>query len=266
MITNKTNNSFLLDKTYLDCIDEAGNCFILYTATLKFLFFNIRYSAFIFSDQNNKVTERSSFTNSSIIDNNSVLSFSNKNIGISGNWQSSQYPVTSLLYSKSNGIVNWNCHHPLAECTVNYKGRTFHGLGYAENILLTIKPWQLPIDELRWGRFLAPGIAITWIQWVGKNPVNKIYLNGKEWNDPQYSFEAITFNKGKNKLVFSNSSSVRQLKFANHFSKAPFLKLFIPKGILNSVESKYKAATLFTDVSGAIHHGWSIFEIIQWEH
>lgn len=265
-MTNPANHRFLLDKTYLDCIDDAGNCFILYAARLRFFFFNIHYTAFILSDHNNKITEGSAFTRSHTSDDDNGFRFSNKGIGISGHWQQAEHPVASILYSQSNAEVNWNCHHPLAACTLYYRERRFQGLGYAENILLSIEPWKLPIDELRWGRFLAPGIAITWIQWLGKYPVNKIYLNGKEWNDAQHSFEAITFNEGKNKLVFSDSSSLRQVKFADHLRKVPLLKLFIPKGILNSVESKYKAVTAFTDDSGAIHHGWSIFEIIQWEH
>ncbi|MGZ3812849.1 MAG: hypothetical protein ACXVJN_13965 [Mucilaginibacter sp.] len=262
--TSKT--SFFLDKTYLDCIDDAGNCFILYSATIKLLFFKLHYAALIFSDQYNRVTERSSFHKSMITFSNDLLSFSDKFLNIRGDWEKAGDSIECSLYSNSSGIVNWDCHHPIAHCNIIYKNHSFSGLGYTETLFLSIKPWKLPIDELRWGRFLAPGIAVTWIRWAGKNPINKIYCNGEEFNDAVHSGEAIIFNEGKNKLIFFNTSVIRQAKFSDHLSKAPLLKLFVNRAILNSVESKYKSKTVFTDASGVTHNGWSIFEIVKWEH
>jgi len=259
-------NKFYLHKTYLDCVDDAGNCFILYSATIKLSLLKMYYSAFIFSDELNQRTERSTFHKSSIKTHKQLLTFSSKYLQITGNWEKAEGAVESLLYSTPDGIVNWHCHHPLASCNVVYKGRSFLGLGYAETLFLSIKPWELPIDELRWGRFLAPGIAITWIHWAGPNPINKIYLNGKEFNDALLEADSVKFNEGKKKLVFSDISLIRHVKFSDHISGTPWLKIFLNKAILNSVESKYKSKSAFTDAQGATHYGWSIFEIVKWEH
>lgn len=266
MVTNKKNSNFILDKTYLDCIDDAGNCFILYQATLRFWFFKIHYTALIFSNWQNQVTEQSSFKSSTLLNNNGSINFSSKQLDINGQWQHPAHPVECLLYSNPKGVVYWDCHHPYATCSLNYHGTAYHGLGYVETLQLSIKPWQLPIDELRWGRFLAMGISITWIQWTGKNPVNKIYYNGIEMNDAVHYPKAISFNQGKNELTFSNPSIIREVKFKEHLSKIPLLKMFIKKSTLQSVETKYKSKTAFVDDGGIIQHGWSLFEVIQWKN
>lgn len=263
---HKTNQRFYLDKSYLDCIDHEGNCLILYAASIKIFFLKFHYTAFIFSDAQNKITEKSSFKKSELTFSDEGLQFFCRHFNIQGEWKKGLYPVQSVLYKNDNGIVNWNCHHPIADAAVQYNGQLFTGLGYAETLFLSMLPWQLPIDELRWGRFLAPGITITWIQWKGKYPVNKIYFNGIEMNDAIHSMEAILFNEGKCRLLFSHTAVLRHTTFGEHLSKLPLVKLLVNKAMLNSVESKYKSATRFTDASGTLHHGWSIFELVKWEH
>ncbi len=263
---NQRKGSFYLHKIYLDFTDDTGNCFILYSATLSFCFFKINYAAFIYSDFNNQVTEQSIHNKVDIEIAKDSLLFSNNKLGINGSWTKAAPAVEALLYRNKGGIVNWNCHHPLAQSNVTYKGQNFHGLGYAETIFLSVKPWKLPIDELRWGRFLAPGITITWIQWVGQNPINKIYFNGKEWNDAVYSVETILFNEGKSSLSFFNISLLRRVRFVEHLAKVPLLKLLLNKALMNSLEIKYKSGAIFTDDSGNKYQGRSIFEIVTWEH
>ncbi|MBS1525409.1 MAG: hypothetical protein JST19_07160 [Bacteroidetes bacterium] len=258
--------TFSLHKTYLDCVDDAGNCFILYDASIRLLFLKIGYSALVFSDRNNNLTEISSFRRSNIAKNDRRLSFSNKRLKISGQWDAAGHPVESLLYRHGKGIVHWDCHHPSAHCIIDYQGHHFSGLGYGETLFLSIKLWRLPIEELKWGRFLAPGIAITWIQWKGKNPINRIYLNGRKYNDAEYGTHSVIFNGGTSQLEFSRISCISQAKFSGHLSKMPLLKLFLNKATLNSLESKYKAKSTFRDAGGVIHHGWVIFEVVKWEH
>jgi hypothetical protein len=266
-VKSASKRNFFLDKTYLDCVDDAGNCFIFYSATMKFLFLKFNYSGYIFSDENNHVTTYQSYFHKSAINSeNQGLGFSNAHFKIRGYWGKSDNQLESLLYRNASGIVSWNCHHPLSKCNITFQNHQFSGLGYAETLSLSIKPWELPIDELKWGRFLAAGIVIIWIQWLGEYPVNKIYMNGIEFNDATFASETVIFNGMKNRLTFSDSSVIRQARFSDHLSNVPWFKILINKAILSSLESKYKSKTIFEDGSGEIHHGWSIFEVVKWEH
>jgi hypothetical protein len=227
----------------------------------------VHYSGLIYSDSQNQVTEQKSIHKSLLSASERTLAFSNKRFKLAGNWEKSESPIESILYQNGNGMVNWSCHHPLSLCNITYQNKTFSGWGYAETLFLSVKPWHLPIDELRWGRFLAFGISIIWIQWMGKNPINKVYLNGKEFNDAKIYPDQVLFDAGKNKIVFSEISVIRQVKFSNHLSGIPYLKILLSKTrILNTLETKYKSKGMFTSSAGFIHSGWCIYEIVIWTH
>ena len=54
------------------------------------------------------------------------------------------------------------------------------GTGYAERLELSIRPWRLPIRELRWGRFVSEGASMAWIDWQGADPTEVIRALGYE--------------------------------------------------------------------------------------
>ena len=59
-------------------------------------------------------------------------------------------------------------------------GTALSGLGYAERLTLGLPPWRLPIDELRWGRWIAAdgGRSIVWIDWRGAQPLTAVFVDG----------------------------------------------------------------------------------------
>jgi hypothetical protein len=51
--------------------------------------------------------------------------------------------------------------------------------GYAEVLETDIPPWQLPINELRWGRAIGASSSVVWIDWRGSVPLTLILLDGE---------------------------------------------------------------------------------------
>ena len=261
-----TKSGFFLEKTYMDYTDPAGNSFILYSASLHYYFLQFNYSGFIFSDENNQITKQKSIHKSHLTNGNGQLSFSNRHFGITGSWSDAGPPISSQLYKNSSGTVYWNCHHPLAICQISFQNRAYSGLGYAETLILSIKPWRLPMDALRWGRFTADGVYVVWIQWTGAYPVNKIFLNGKEFNDAVYSENKIWFNGGRTRIELYKCEIIRQVNLVSHLSKISWLKLLLSATrILNSVETKYKSAADLITSEGVISSGRCIYENVKWE-
>ena len=255
--------SFNLNKTYFDCIDEEGNCFVVYWTNLKFSVLNIIYSGLIFSDNKNICIEKSSLKNipKPIINDN--LYFENTSLQLNGNWERVDNPISLLLYTEAKGReLIWNCHHPKTHTTITYKNKTYTAFGYSETLTLPFKPWQLPIDELRWGRFLSINCTIIWINWKGIYPLNKIIFNGKIYEDAQHEENKISFNNGKDILLFENKTSIRKGKLANVLDKMPWLKLIFKSKILNTIEQKYKAKTSYCNEFIIEEKGWSLFEIV----
>lgn len=120
------------------------------------------------------------------------------------------------------------------------------------------------MNELRWGRFLSDSHTVIWISWKSDHPLNKIFLDGTEYNDAIFESETVVFNNGKHKLTFSEPRTIRNGKLSGLFSKMKYLKIFFNSRLLDTVETKYKAKSVLTGDSALITTGWSLFEIVKW--
>ncbi|MFZ4400036.1 MAG: hypothetical protein ACOYO1_08390 [Bacteroidales bacterium] len=256
---------FKLEKLYLDCIDKDGNCFIVYWANLDFYFINLKYSGSIFSDSLNKSIENSSLKRIQKPIINNLIHFNNASLHLNANWERKEKAVSLLLYKDEKGkYVNWNCHHPKTMTNIIYNGNTFQGWGYAETLTMNIKPWQLPIDELRWGRYLSENNTIIWIHWKGNYPVNKVFYNGILFEDAVFDEKSICFDQRRTLVEFQNKTIIRKGKIANVLARMPWLKLIFNRKILNTIEIKYKAKSSLSINTKVIDNGWSLFEIVEW--
>lgn len=258
--------NFRFEKLYLDCIDDSGNCLIIYLAKLKLSFIRLTYSGVIFSDSNGITTEKSSLKKLALPVAGNTLNFTNPQLQISGNWKSIDGPLASLLYSESpDRKVYWDCHHPKALADIVYLNKTYKGLGYAETLFLTIKPWKLPVEELRWGRFLSENYTVIWICWTGSNPVNSIFCNGIEYNDGIFEAGGLTFGSGVYSLTFDEISVIREGKLSNVLSGMKWLQILFNRRFLNTVEIKYKAKSNLRRNTGFIFGGQALYEIVTWK-
>jgi len=256
---------FSLEKLYFDCIDEHGNCFILYWADLRISFLHLVYSGSIYSNADGVSVERSSFKSLPRPTVADEMLFQNDRLHINGAWRRIDAPISILLYTDAHGReVFWNCHHPKTRTTIEYDNKAYRGMGYAETLSLPVKPWQLPIDELRWGRFLSEQHTIVWIHWKGSNPVNHIVCNGIMYDDAVFEEDRILFDRGTSVLRFHNKTVVRQGKLSHLLVKMPWLKVIFHSRILNTIEVKFKASTSLSRGSDTLDTGWSLFEVVTW--
>jgi hypothetical protein len=256
---------FKIEKLYIDCIDDRGNCFILYWAKVKFFLLRIIYSGLVFSDADGLTIEKSTLRKTIKPVINGGINFKNKFLKTSVSLKRIDDPITRSLYKENeNNELIWNCHHPKALAEINYNGRIYKGYGYSETLFCPINPLKLPMEELKWGRFLSDSHTVIWINWKDDQPLNKIFMNGTEYNDAVFNNETIYFNDGKYKLTFSEIRSIRNNKLSRLFSKMKFMKIFFKSRLLNSLEKKYKAKTILSENSLFLSDGWSLFETVTW--
>ena len=257
--------SFKIEKLYLDCIDDQGNCFILYWAKVEFFLMRFVYSGLVFCNAKGFTTEKSTLhkTNKPVIDR--IIQFNHKLLKTNIKFNRTDDAIIRLLYKDSNNNeLIWNCHHPKGWAEIIHNDSIYKGFGYAETLISQIKPWNLPIDELKWGRFLSDFYTVIWINWLGKYPINKIFINGIEFNDAIFKDDIISFNNDTYRLKFSEIQLIREGKLSGLFSRMTLLKMFLNRRILNTIEIKYKSRTSFSKNSELLSNGWSIFEIVPW--
>lgn len=229
--------SFKLSKWYLDCVTEAGDCFAAYSARLSWGPMRLRYTAV--------VGGHATFTRQpEPLRRDGVVAWKVPALKISGRWSSLDRPLQASLLDAS---VDWSCVAPRAEVEVTVAGRTFTGLGYVEHLTLTKPPWALPLQELRWGRFLSASDALVWIECIGPEPEHVVWRNGiRQEEEPQLKME-------EPRVI--RSGTLGDALFATHSR----LRKVFPQRILKTKETKWLGRTTLGDSSG-----WALYENVRW--
>jgi len=261
----KLFSRFKLEKLYFDVIDDRGNCFIFYWAQLKLIVFNFTYSSILFSDEFNQTYQKSCLKKIHKPTGTDKIPYQHNDFQFNGNWTRIDPPVSLLLFEDENKHrVFWQCIYPKSQAEIYFRNKNYKGLGYVESIIVEILPLQLPIHELRWGRFLSSGNSVVWIQWKGKNPLNKLCFNGRWYDDAVFNEDGITFNQGRKNLLFVNPISIRSGSLGNLFSKMIWFKFLFKKTIFRIHEQKFKAKTELYLEKEMTDEGWSVYETVIW--
>jgi hypothetical protein len=219
----------------------------------------------VFCDAKGHTTEKSTLRQIDKPETGVTIKFNNRILKTDVTLKRIDDPIFRQLYKDNvNNELSYNCHHPKGLTKITYNGRTYKGFGYAETLFSRIKPWNLPIDELRWGRFLSESYTLIWIYWKGRYPLNKILFNDREYNDAVFENESVVFDNGTYRLNFSDIQVIRQGKLSGLFSKMRLLRILINHRMLDTVEIKYKSKAVLSKNSIDLSTDWSLFEIVTW--
>jgi len=128
---------------------------------MKFFWIRFVYSGLIFSDTKGFTIEKSTLqkTRKPVI--NGTIEFSHEILKTEVILKRTENVIIRSLYrdGKNNELL-WNCHHPKSLAEIIYDKKSYKGFGYAETLFSQVKPWNLPIEELRWGRFLSDSYTV----------------------------------------------------------------------------------------------------------
>ncbi len=166
---------FRLRKWYVDCVASDGTAFIGYAARVGLGPLPISYQATLWYASDGQVT--SAFTmlpTASPGLSGTELSWENRRLGVRGHWRGGTQGPRRVLLDEPDVRVEWRCHLPKCEAVVASEAGSIQGLGYAEELLLTGSPSNLPIRALRWGRFLSEESSLVWIEWRGPRPLGSL--------------------------------------------------------------------------------------------
>jgi hypothetical protein len=163
------------------------------------------------------------------------------------------------LLDVGEGRIVWQCEMPDADAHVRIGGRDLRGRGYAELLEMTIPPWRLPIDELRWGRYGGDGVSLVWIDWQGSHPLHVVLLNGAPVDGGVRNGSVVAEDLT---LAIDGGSVVRDAPLRKTLEAIPLLKHLLPERLLRVEEKKWcsPAAILRNDI--VIDRGWAVHEIV----
>jgi hypothetical protein len=189
-----------------------------------------------------------------------IATWRNEALSADASWCRDADPIESCLADGPEGAIRWTCHMPRAVAHMRIGDTTFHGLGYLEQLVLTLPPAKLPFrgGALRWGRYLSTQHALVWIAWTGAEPRQWAWLDGVA----QAGVENLD---GGWRLVFHESRPIRDQ------SLLTTIRLPLPQlarrlaGALGTVrEHKRVSRATLVNGAGSVDEGWAIHEEVLW--
>lgn len=254
-------------KWYLDCIDPEGEAFIGYAAQVGWAGLSLRYSGILTYRASEGVDTKMTLRRyEEPRTEDDALRWRSVPLGVDGSWEPVEAPVQAQLFTGDEGEVDWSCMQPSARARVQFgDGAPIHGWGYAERLTMTIPPWRLSIDELFWGRFVADGVSIVWIEWRGALPLRRVYVDGDLCRDAVISSDAVTIGSLDLELSFTDSVVLREGPLVSTvFTGIPVLRDRLPRRMLDTHETKWRSRAVLERGGRPASSGWAIHEVVRW--
>jgi len=267
---------FRLTKWYLDCVSEKGAIFIGYWGEVHWHGWTFRMAQTLGHDAQGRLyTSTRSGRINPPIHSEDLLRWVAPRLGVEGLWTRTVPAFRRRLFEsttgKTIGSVDWRCEMPRANVEIQFRdssGRRLAGRGYVECLDLTVKPWQLPIRELRWGRFQSDADVLVWIQWSGAHPLT-LMLHNEKVHEPGHaaiSQDRVVLPGGAATLDLHDHKVLRDGPLVSTaLSRLPLLRQRLPGQLLGVHESKWLSrGTLHRGPQDTPSHGWAIHEVVVW--
>jgi hypothetical protein len=255
-----------LSKWYCDCVAEDGDLFIGYHARLRFGIVTVPHASSIVRIAGETPRQRTTFRRSPApAPGDGSIRWCCPQLGVHSDWRDLAPPIERRLLEARGVRIDWRCVAPLGSARIDLTGgRTIRGLGYAEQLLLTLKHWRLPFDELLWGRFLSSEDVLVWIRWLGQAARQCVYHNGLENDGATVTAQGVQLPSSRGALVLGEEVVLRDGSLADAvFPGIRGAHLLFPRPLRRVHETKWLARGNFETAERA-STGWTIHEVARW--
>lgn len=265
----KGKGDFYLQKWFLDFVSDEGEVMIFYAATLRWHKWQIPYSSWLHFDPASGTSHRSSIRHNAFPQKrDSCIEWNHPRFGITGRWEQAAPPLQSRIFKSKEGYLDWTCFQPASHVHLTFKDRTIHGTGYAEQLVLTVLPWLIPMHELRWGRFNSPKNNLVWIELKGKEKQQWFWHNGQkletvEIEDHSLNLptKSMSLELDQRTVLESKKKILQVVKLLTGF--LPGFNKIIPLYFLNADEFKWLSRGTLYRKREKIESGWAIHEYVN---
>jgi hypothetical protein len=254
---------FRLRKWYMDCVAADGTTAIAYWASLAWGIARLNCAA-VLVRRAGTIAEHTTLRGGKEPRYNADgIAWRCGPLHFQGQWQTVDPPVCRTLLAASAGNIEWKCLVPRARARLLLtEGEKIDGLGYAEQLEMTIRPWHLPIRELRWGRFLSERTSAVWIEWRGVQPLILLFVNGSAVDEAVIGTDGISWRGGR--LELKQDILLRDGKLGSTvLTNFPLARVLMPRFVLEMQENKRLCRGKLVDDGGQLETGWAIDEVVH---
>ncbi len=257
--------SFALSKWYLDCVTDSGDVFIGYYLSMRYKKLNLNYGA-ILTCVDNEVKQRTSKLSErySPQREGEQIEWQCPRLNVDGKWVNRSSSIDRVLLESPEGNIHWRCYQPGSQVAIENPGlEPIVGLGYVEQLEMTIKPWELPIDELRWGRLVCENDQVVWIEWRGSHPQVLILHNGTLSPSGAISKERIDNQDGLT-VELDDHFTLREGKIGSVAAASLSALIRVsPLKLMKVHEHKWRSRGVLRKEGKVIGRGWAIHEVVR---
>lgn len=243
---------FHLEKWYGDVVTAQGAGAVVYAARLRWGALRVGYGAALILTDGHAPTGDATVRGVAMPRLETPLAtWRNAALRADARWCRDAAPIKCRLMDGPDGAIQWTCHMPRAVARVKIGSSTVTGLGYLEQLQLSIPPWKLPFRELHWGRYLSPRHCAVWIDWAGDDSRRWSWLDGVEqagW-----------------RIVFDQSRTIRDQPVVNTIGlPLPDLARRLAGQFGRARERKRLSRAVLMNEAGPLDEGWAIHEEVMW--
>jgi hypothetical protein len=175
------DHDFYINKWFLDFTGNNGEAMIFYVAKLVWNGLSASYTSWLNYDPLSGVKVKSRYRNVHFPEKNDhTITWSDYGFKVSGIWKSRTQPVQSRIFDSEEGYLDWFCFQPVSKVKLKIKGKSIEGSGYAEQLIMTVPAWKIPMDELRWGRMVSDENNLVWIELRENERKKWLWINGEK--------------------------------------------------------------------------------------
>jgi hypothetical protein len=256
---------FALTKWYLDSVDAAGRSAILYSTALHWGSARVGWHGLSVSEPDLRISHRSSVRPTPLpAREGDRLAWRADSLGCVVDCAPTVSPFALRLLDRTDGILEWRCEAPAARVDVSLTDAPpLSGVGYAECLSLTFPPWRLPIEELRWGRWVSDsGVrSLVWIDWRGPHPRTDVFLDGRPQASPVVADGQV--RAGEVRLVAATRRPLYSRSVGSALAGLGPLLSMLPASWHDVDDTKWISRARLDGPEGAIDEGWCIDELVR---
>lgn len=263
--------NFYLSKWFLDFTGENGETMIFYSAKLTWHGWSVSYTSWLNYHPSSGVSLNSRFRNVQIPQlTDNYITWADSKFGIFGTWESVTNMIQTRIFNSDEGYLDWKCFQPASKVQLIINEQILNGKGYAEQLILTLPPWKIPMDELRWGRFGSDKNYLVWIEIREKDKRQWLWLNGEKMENCKIEDDHISIPEKNLLLILDRGvileserkiySLVRKIiRYIPGFNKA------IPSNFLMADETKWLSNGQLQSNGKTLSNGKVIHELVNFK-
>lgn len=254
-----------LRKWYGDCVSGSGETAIRHWATLAWGPFRIRYAAVLRAAPDGLATERITWWRAPEPSfDGATLRWEADRTGTTATWVADAPAARVTLVDSAACTIHWTVPVPAGRALVSgADGLRLDGPGYAECLHVLLNAGRLPLDQLRWGRFVAPGASLAWIDWRGDRPSSWALFNGLPVAGLTVGDDAVVVGDRDIALAIHDPITIRRAPLASGALKGmPLPGRWALRRFRLATETRWRSRGTLR-AGGASHHGWVIHELVH---